>query len=67
MQHKAKEGAIYTQKRQPVRLVFAEFFERIDEAFAIEKKIQGWSRAKKQALIRGQLHLLPSLSNNRQE
>ena len=67
MQHKNAEGANYTKKRQPVRLVFAEHFDRIDHAFALEKRIQGWTRKKKQALIRGQLSTLPALSKNNQD
>jgi putative endonuclease len=41
----------YTFSRRPVTLVFSEFFERVDEAAATERRIKGWSRAKKQALI----------------
>ena len=37
-------------------------FDRVDEAFALEKRIQGWSRAKREALIRGDYDALPWLS-----
>jgi putative endonuclease len=37
--------------RRPVRLVWSEHFERITDAIAVERKIKGWSRAKKPALI----------------
>ncbi len=50
-QHQNGEGANHTKKRLPVKLVYAETFDRIDEAFYREKQIQGWSRAKKEALI----------------
>lgn len=50
-QHKYGAGANYTKKRLPVKLVYSEEFERIDTAFAREKQVQGWSRAKKFALI----------------
>ncbi len=43
----------YTYSRRPVRLVWFEHFDRITDAIAIERKIKGWSRAKKEALIRG--------------
>ena len=66
LQHKDGEGANYTKKRLPVRLVFAEHFDRIDHAFALEKRIQGWGRKKKQALIQGKYELLPALSKNNQ-
>jgi putative endonuclease len=43
----------YTYTRRPVRLVWSEHFERITDAIAVERKIKGWSRAKKEALING--------------
>ena len=43
----------YTFARRPVRLVWGEEVETLDEALRHEHQIQGWSRAKKQALIRG--------------
>ncbi|MGA0531788.1 GIY-YIG nuclease family protein [Hansschlegelia sp. KR7-227] len=52
----------YTSDRRPVELVFSESFERIDEAIAAERRIKGWSRAKKEALIAGALDRLPELS-----
>ena len=56
-------GAIpgYTEKRRPVTLVWSERFPDRDQAFAAERQIKGWSRAKKEALIRADweaLHLL---------
>ncbi|MCX7649134.1 MAG: GIY-YIG nuclease family protein [Flavobacteriales bacterium] len=53
-QHQAGEGANYTKKRLPVKLVYYEEYARIDEAFYREKQVQGWSRKKKIALINGQ-------------
>lgn len=52
-QHQSGEGANLTKARLPVRLVYFEEYDRIDEAFYREKQIQGWSRKKKEALIRG--------------
>ncbi|HWU29407.1 MAG TPA: GIY-YIG nuclease family protein [Microbacterium sp.] len=46
-------GSDYTTCRLPVDLVWFAEFERIDEAFALEKRIQGWSHAKRQAFIEG--------------
>lgn len=43
----------YTSGRRPVRLIFQEPFATRDEAFAAERRIKGWSRAKKLALARG--------------
>ncbi|MBP8066181.1 MAG: GIY-YIG nuclease family protein [Flavobacterium sp.] len=61
-QHKQGEGANHTKKRLPVKLVYYEEYQRIDEAFYREKQIQGWSRKKKEALIEGATNLLPELA-----
>ena len=62
-QHDLGEGAEYTKRRRPVSLVYAHEFAMAAEAFAMEKKIQGWSRAKREALIAGRFDLLPDLSS----
>jgi putative endonuclease len=41
----------FTATRRPVALVYSEYFEQITDAIATERKIKGWSRAKKEALI----------------
>ena len=61
-QHQAGEGAKYTKKRLPVKLIYFEELDRIDAAVYREKQIQSWSRKKKQALIEGRLDELPELS-----
>ncbi|MBU3928279.1 MAG: DEAD/DEAH box helicase family protein, partial [Bacteroidetes bacterium] len=66
-QHKNGEGANFTANNLPVKLVYYETFERIDEAFAREKQIQKWSRAKKIALIQGDIKKLKQLSKNKTE
>jgi putative endonuclease len=50
-EHDNFQGANYTRKKHPSKLIYCEEFPRIDEAFYREKQIQGWSRAKKKALI----------------
>lgn len=52
----------YTFTRRPVALVYSAHFERIVDAIASERRIKGWSRAKKEALIRGDFEALPGLS-----
>ena len=52
----------YTSKRLPVELVWSEHFLDITDAIAVERKIKGWSRAKKEALIRGDFESLRSLA-----
>ncbi len=42
----------YTVKRLPVTLEYQASFESREQALTIEKQIKGWSRSKKQALIR---------------
>jgi len=63
-QHQNGEGANYTKTRLPVKLVYYEEYDRIDEAFYREKQVQGWNRKKKRALIHGELNRLPELSKN---
>ena len=57
------DGATYTRRRRPVALVWSAEFEHIGAAFAVEKQIQGWSRAKREALIRNDFDALPELAS----
>jgi putative endonuclease len=52
-EHQSGEMGGYTASRLPVELVYAEHFEAITDAIAAERRIKGWSRAKKEALIAG--------------
>ena len=54
-QHNAGFGSAYTRRRLPVTLAWSEQFHRIEDAFAWEKQIQGWSHAKREAFIDGGL------------
>jgi putative endonuclease len=66
-QHQNGEGAKHTAARLPVKLVYSEEFERIDEAFYREKQIQNWSRAKKEALINNQIQALKEMAECKNE
>jgi putative endonuclease len=55
----------YTASRRPVALVFSQWFEQVTEAIAAERQLKGWSRAKKEALIRGDFEALRTLSKRR--
>ncbi|MFT4276556.1 MAG: GIY-YIG nuclease family protein [Rhodopseudomonas sp.] len=55
----------YTSTRRPVVLVYSEWFERITDAIACERRLKKWSRAKKEALIRGDIDALRALSKRR--
>ena len=65
-EHQSGLGANHTAKRLPVKLIYCEEFDRIDDAFYREKQVQGWSRKKKEALMASdtnQLHLLAECQN----
>lgn len=64
-QHQAGKGANYTKKRLPIKLVYIEEFERIDDAFYREKQVKGWRREKKQALIQGHFDKLSDLATTK--
>jgi predicted GIY-YIG superfamily endonuclease len=48
----------WTFKRRPVELVWCEAFPSRYEALEAERRVGGWSRAKKEALIRGDWNLV---------
>lgn len=52
----------YTYFRRPVTLKFVQEFDEPNQAIQMEKKIKGWSRAKKEALIEGKFDELVLLS-----
>ena len=62
-EHDQGRGARYTANRRPVRLVYAAEFTSLADAYAKEKQVQGWSRAKREALIRGDYAALPGLAH----
>lgn len=57
-----KSDKSYTAKRRPVKLVFAENYDRITDAIDREQQIKGWNRTKKKALIELNYESLPALS-----
>jgi len=63
-EHNEGVGCAYTRpvRRRPVVLVWHRDFDRVDEAFALEKQIQNWSRAKRQALIDGRVDDIKALA-----
>lgn len=65
-EHKAgMDPNCYTYTRRPVELVFAEESRDVNEILTREKQIKCWSRAKKEALIKGDFKKLVELSRNR--
>ena len=60
-------GAIvscYTFKRRPLELVFSQEFTTREEALASELQIKGWSRKKKEAMMRGDWAEVSRLANS---
>ena len=64
-QHNAGSYPGYTFKRRPVVLVWSEHFDRITDAIAVERQLKGWSRAKKEALIRSDWTSISQLAQRR--
>ncbi|MBS7542879.1 GIY-YIG nuclease family protein [Ancylobacter oerskovii] len=52
-EHQSRAFPGYTFQRRPVTLIWSEHFPRIEDAVAAERQLKGWSRAKKEALARG--------------
>ena len=50
--HNAGEGSNYTKKRRPIKIVYFEKFEKLSEALKRERQIKGWTRIKKENLIK---------------
>ncbi len=51
-QHASRKIPGYTASRLPVSLIFSQEFLTREEAIASERQIKGWSRKKKEAMIR---------------
>jgi putative endonuclease len=52
-QHQMGECPGYTAKKHPVELIWTQDFVTREEALSAEQQIKGWSRKKKEAMIRG--------------
>ncbi|GAA1481795.1 GIY-YIG nuclease family protein [Gordonia sinesedis] len=61
-QHNSGRGCAYTSGRLPVELVYAVECETVAAAYEFERRVHGWSRAKRRALIDGDLEALPGLA-----
>ena len=64
-QHAIGKAEAYTKRRRPLTLAWAQECENIGEAFELERKIKGWRRDKRLALIEGRYTDLPGLSKSR--
>ena len=64
-EHQDGVGCVFTSSRRPVQLVWSTECDTRDDAFDLEMRLKRWSRAKKQALIRGDYAALPGLARKR--
>jgi putative endonuclease len=64
-QHNAGNYKGYTYSRRPVVVVWSDYFDRITDGIAAERQIKGWTRAKKEALIRSDWAALRELAKRR--
>jgi putative endonuclease len=64
-QHNAGSLGGYTAARRPVTLVYSEWFTRVIDAVVAERKLKKWTRAKKEAFIRGDVDALMELAKRR--
>jgi predicted GIY-YIG superfamily endonuclease len=64
-QHTFGEVPGFASHHMPVELVWSQEFPSRYEALAAERRIKGWSRAKKLALIRGDWPQISALSKSK--
>jgi putative endonuclease len=64
-QHNAGVFGGYTATRRPLTLVFSQWFDRTTDAIENECKLKKWSRAKKEAFVRGDFSALQQLSTRK--
>ena len=64
-EHNAGRFACYTQSRRPLTVVYTQEFPTREEALSAERRIKGWSRAKKVALISGDWALISRLGRGK--
>lgn len=55
----------YTYKRRPVKLEWFQDFTEPNQAIYFEKKLKGWSKQKKEALIKGDFDMIETLAECR--
>jgi len=54
LQHLSGLGSKYTKKHKPKRIVYLEEYDNLEQARIREKQIKGWTREKKEKLIKGE-------------
>ncbi|GAB4363672.1 MAG: hypothetical protein Kow00114_19860 [Kiloniellaceae bacterium] len=64
-EHNAGIPGSYTASRRPVALAWSQDFASIADAVAVERRIKGWNRAKKKALIAGDFDTIRRLASRK--
>jgi len=64
-QHDVGRGSAYTSSRRPLKLLHTEEFESRYEALTMERKLKGWSHAKKLAYLRGDWNAVRRLAKGK--
>ena len=64
-QHADSDANSYTARRHPLKLLHVEEFESREEALAMERKLKGWSRAKKFSYMAGEWHAVSALAKDK--
>ena len=62
--HRAGDGSDWTKTRLPVAHVWSQEFVTREEALVSERRIKGWARAKKEALIAGRWDKISRLARS---
>ena len=63
--HFARRGSRTTRFDPPRELAYWEEFSGYREAFRRERQVKGWTKAKKEALIRGDITALKQLARRK--
>ena len=64
-EHQTGEYCAHTREKRPVTLVFTQECATRVEALEAERRIKGWSRAKKEAMMRGDWSEVSRLAKSR--
>lgn len=64
-EHESGRGCDFTAAHLPVKLVYTEEYPTIEEAYNRERQLHRWSKAKKDALICGDIERLKQLSKSK--
>ena len=64
-EHESGRGCDFTAAHLPVKLVYTEEYPTIEEAYKRERQLHGWSKAKKEALIYGDIERLKQLGKSK--